>query len=425
MEKIYLYVPKDLVEFILISLVSLVIGLSQRKLHENQNEQKLFGTDRTFTFIGILGYLLYMADPQNKWVFMMGFVILSVFFSVFYWYKIRAYSDSGITSILIALITYSQVLVLHIMPTYMYLLMIVIVLMVTEMKQSLLIFTAKIDSGEFITLAKFMVMAGVVLPVLPDTPIVSFLTISPYKIWLAVVVISSISYISYLLRKFVFRDSGLLLTGILGGLYSSTATTIVLSRKTKENPEISNQITAAILLALSMMYLRITFLVYLFNKEIAKVLAPYLIMMILVSIIAAAVLYFLNRKEKKTVVEMDSHQNPLEFNVAMIFTLIYVVFSFINHYAIQTFGESGLNVLAVIVGVADIDPFLLNMFQGKFDISLQMIAGASLLAIVSNNFLKMFYAMALFHKKYWKYLISGFMVIIIFNILFNILVLNL
>jgi len=303
--------------------------------------------------------------------------------------------------------------------------MIVIVLMVTEMKQSLLIFTAKIDSGEFITLAKFMVMAGVVLPVLPDTPIVSFLTISPYKIWLAVVVISSISYISYLLRKFVFRDSGLLLTGILGGLYSSTATTIVLSRKTKENPEISNQITAAILLALSMMYLRITFLVYLFNKEIAKVLAPYLIMMILVSIIAAAVLYFLNRKEKKTVVEMDSHQNPLEFNVAMIFTLIYVVFSFINHYAIQTFGESGLNVLAVIVGVADIDPFLLNMFQGKFDISLQMIAGASLLAIVSNNFLKMFYAMALFHKKYWKYLISGFMVIIIFNILFNILVLNL
>jgi len=425
MEKIYLYVPKDLVEFILISLVSFVIGLSQRKLHENQNEQKLFGTDRTFTFIGILGYLLYMADPQNKWVFMMGFVILSVFFSVFYWYKIRAYSDSGITSILIALITYSQVLVLHIMPTYMYLLMIVIVLMVTEMKQSLLIFTAKIDSGEFITLAKFMVMAGVVLPVLPDTPIVSFLTISPYKIWLAVVVISSISYISYLLRKFVFRDSGLLLTGILGGLYSSTATTIVLSRKTKENPEISNQITAAILLALSMMYLRITFLVYLFNKEIAKVLAPYLIMMILVSIIAAAVLYFLNRKEKKTVVEMDSHQNPLEFNVAMIFTLIYVVFSFINHYAIQTFGESGLNVLAVIVGVADIDPFLLNMFQGKFDISLQMIAGASLLAIVSNNFLKMFYAMALFHKKYWKYLISGFMVIIIFNILFNILVLNL
>jgi len=425
MEKIYLYVPKDLVEFILISLVSLVIGLSQRKLHENQNEQKLFGTDRTFTFIGILGYLLYMADPQNKWVFMMGFVILSVFFSVFYWYKIRAYSDSGITSILIALITYSQVLVLHIMPTYMYLLMIVVVLMVTEMKQSLLIFTAKIDSGEFITLAKFMVMAGVVLPVLPDTPIVSFLTISPYKIWLAVVVISSISYISYLLRKFVFRDSGLLLTGILGGLYSSTATTIVLSRKTKENPEISNQITAAILLALSMMYLRITFLVYLFNKEIAKVLAPYLIMMILVSIIAAAVLYFLNRKEKKTVVEMDSHQNPLEFNVAMIFTLIYVVFSFINHYAIQTFGESGLNVLAVIVGVADIDPFLLNMFQGKFDISLQMIAGASLLAIVSNNFLKMFYAMALFHKKYWKYLISGFMVIIIFNILFNILVLNL
>ena len=94
----------------------------------------------------------------------------------------------------------------------------------------LLILTQKIDKNEFITLAKFLAIAGVILPIVPDRQLSPYINITPYKIWLAVVVISTLSYLSYLLKKFVFKKSGTIITGILGGLYSSTATTIILAK---------------------------------------------------------------------------------------------------------------------------------------------------------------------------------------------------
>ena len=96
------------------------------------------------------------------------------------------------------------------------------------------------------------------------------INVSPYKFWLAIVVVSSISYFSYLLRKFVFPDTGILLTGVLGGLYSSTATTVILARKSKENIA-SNRVLGAMFLAMTMMYLRIFLLALFFNQELAIV----------------------------------------------------------------------------------------------------------------------------------------------------------
>lgn len=404
--------------FILVTIFSLLIGILQRMLHGDKGEQNLFGTDRTFTFIGILGYLLLAADVEFKSLFIAGLLIVSFFFGIYYLHKIRNQNDYGLTTIMVALLTYCQSLILFTQPLYMYLLLIVAILLFSEMKSIFTGFTARIDRGEFITLAKFIIMAGIILPVVPNEPIVSYLSITPYKIWLAVVVISSISYVSYILRKFVFKEAGLMLIGVLGGLYSSTATTIVLARKSKEMPEASNQITAAIFLAISMMYLRITILAFIFNKVLAYVLLPYMVILFIVSVLCALILStFLKSKGAQHEVEVQ-HHHPLEFNVAIVFTLIYVVFTFVNYFAITRYGEDGLKILAVIVGVADIDPFLLNIFQGKFNIASSMLASAGLLAIVSNNFLKLVYAMVLYKRNYWFWLVCGFLTITFLNLVF-------
>lgn len=152
-----------------------------------------------------------------------------------------------INSIIIGLITYCLAPLIYTQPSWMVLLVVVCVFIITELKETLFQFSTKFDNDELITLPKFLVLAGVVLPLLPDKTISPTLNFSPYKFWLAIVAVSGISYFSYLLKKFVFPHSGIILTGIPGGMYSSTAATIILAKKSKELPQ-NNLVAAAIIL---------------------------------------------------------------------------------------------------------------------------------------------------------------------------------
>lgn len=412
-------IPKELIEFLLVTVFSLLIGLSQRKLHPVHDESRLFGTDRTFTFIGILGFVLYKVDNDYLALFAGGGIILAVLLAIFYFSKIRDFKDYGLTSIIIALITYCLTPLMLTQPMWLFLLVLVVVLILAEMKQSLMTLTTRLDKEEFITLGKFIFIAGVILPMLPDTPIFPGITLTAYKIWLAVVVISSISYFSYLLQKFVFRDAGILVSGILGGLYSSTATTVILARKSKENPAHEATYVAAMLLAMSMMYGRILILALVFSRIAFLIIWPWMLAMMILSLIVALgfVIRFKKKASEPKATQEKISTNPLEFKVAMLFALLYVVFFIATYYTIQWFGSSGLTILSLITGISDIDPFLISLFQGKFQMAVNIIAASSMLAIVSNNVVKMGYAMFFSKRSSWKMLWLGFGIIIVANIL--------
>ena len=97
MEKLYEYLPRELVTFVLVTLFSLLIGLSQRKISlKREGETTLFGTDRTFTFIGILGYLLYILDPVEYRLFMGGGAILGLLLGLNYYVKQSQFHVFGI-----------------------------------------------------------------------------------------------------------------------------------------------------------------------------------------------------------------------------------------------------------------------------------------------------------------------------------------
>jgi hypothetical protein len=103
MEKLYDYLPQQLVTFILVTLFSLLIGLSQRRISlRREGETTLFGTDRTFTFIGILGYLLYILDPKEMHLFMGGGIILGMLLGINYYVKQSQFHVFGVTTIIIA-----------------------------------------------------------------------------------------------------------------------------------------------------------------------------------------------------------------------------------------------------------------------------------------------------------------------------------
>ncbi len=414
MMEILNYIPDGFVKFILILIFSLLIGLEQRRHHNDENEVLLFGTDRTFTFIGLLAYVLFIADPVTFIPFLIGFIMIGFLLGIHYYRKTGQNGKYGLTSTILALLTYCIPIMVFTQPVWLVLSFIVALLLIAEMKSNFISLSKKASEEEFITLAKFIAFAGVILPLLPEANISEHLPISPYHLWLAIVVVSGISYASYLLKKFVFPDSGIFLTGLLGGIYSSTATTVILARQEKHGSP-NSQTVSAIMIANGMMYLRILVLTFIFNPSVAIQLCIPFAGMFLMALILSK--YGSGKNQKISAIENQeespaTNKNPLEFRTAAIFGVLFVVFALITNFVLKSYGSSGVTGLAFVAGVTDIDPFLLNLLQQKVGINQLTIVLAILNATNSNNLLKMIYAIMLSSKTIHRSLIVNFSILI-------------
>lgn len=396
MEKIYEYLPEELVTFILVTIFSLLIGLSLRRISlKREGETTLFGTDRTFTFIGILGYLLYILDPVDYRLFMGGGAILGLLLALNYYVKQSQFHVFGVTTIVIALITYCIAPIVATQPSWFYVMVIVTVLLFTELKHTFTELAQRMKNDEMITLAKFLAISGIILPMLPNKDLIPGIHLTPYSIWLATVVVSGISYLSYLLKRYVFRESGILVSGIVGGLYSSTATISVLARKSRKvSAQEAPEYVAAMLMAVSMMFLRFLILIGIFSVDTLLSIYPYLLIM---SAVTAGIAWFLHSKWRRPTTagaaeEDEDGSNPLEFKVALIFAVLFVVFTIATHYTLIYAGRGGLTLLSFVSGISDITPFILNLLQGTNNMAVSVITACSMQAIVSNIVVNMCYA---------------------------------
>ena len=419
MEQLYSYVPRELVTFVLVTLFSLLIGLSQRRISlKREGETTLFGTDRTFTFIGILGYLLYILDPTDMRLFMGGGAVLGLLLGLNYYVKQSQFHVFGVTTIIIALITYCMAPIVATQPSWFYVMVVVTVLLLTELKHTFTEFAQRMKNDEMITLAKFLAISGIILPMLPHKNLIPDINLTPYSIWLATVVVSGISYLSYLLKRYVFHESGTLVSGIIGGLYSSTATISVLARKSrKASEQEATDYVAAMLLAVSMMFLRFMILILIFSREIFLSIYPYLLT------VAAIVAWFIHSRQKRpedqpAETEEDDSSNPLEFKVALIFAVLFVIFTFLTHYTLVYAGTGGLNLLSFVSGFSDITPFILNLLQNTGSVAALIITACSMQAIISNIMVNMFYALFFAGKgsKLRPWILGGFGVVIACNL---------
>ena len=406
----------------MVTLFSLLIGLSQRRISlKREGETTQFGTDRTFTFIGILGYLLYILDTTEYRLFMGGGAVLGLLLGLNYYVKQSQYHVFGVTTIIIALITYCIAPIVDTQPSWFYVMVVVTVLLFTELKHTFTELAQRMKNDEMVTLAKFLAISGIILPILPNDNLIPDINLTPYTVWLATVVVSGISYLSYLLKRYVFHESGILVSGIIGGLYSSTATISVLARKSRKAPaQEAPEYTAAMLLAVSMMFLRFLILIGIFSQEILATIYPYLLIM---SLVTAGVAWQLHRKRQPVSptdreMEEEDSSNPLEFKVALIFAILFVVFTIVTHYTLLYAGTGGLNALSFIAGLSDITPFILNLLQGS-GIAVLVVTACCMQAIVSNIAVNLCYALFFAGRRspLRKWLLRGFGSVIAINIL--------
>ncbi len=375
------------VELIVVVIAGLLIGLEVKAHSISKNLTKEIGSVRTFAFIALIGYVF---AKIHLYAYLIGYIAVVIHLALFYLQKLKN-SKSGIIIFLLSTLVYSFGMIVVKFDIWFLLIVFVAVVFISNINKRLEHFYTIFDEREIEIFAKLILLSGVVLPLLPHEQIAPFIPVSYFKIWLAVVVVSLFSYVGYILKKYIFSDKGYLITGILGGIYSSTATTIVLAKKASAG-NTPHLFAASIVIATALMYLRLLGITYAFNFEIANILLlPFLIFTL---ITAAIALFFYKKSAKDTNSTSANMQdtNPLELSTAFLFAFLFIIMAVLTHFVLNRFGDVGLNILSFIVGFTDIDPFVLSILSSKFTVTPSSAATAILIATGSNNILKAFYS---------------------------------
>lgn len=383
--------PDLLINFLVTTAIGFLIGIGLREYYIGEHKEHVFGSTRTCVFITLFGFILYQLEATPL-LYLGGLLAISALLVVYYQAKARQ-EQYGMIGILLALSCYLLGPIAQSLPKWFLVLYAITILFVLNAKPRIQRLTEKLSNEEIITLAKFLVLTGVILPLVPSEPIAAFVPVTLHQTWLAVVVISGMSYVGYLLQTYLLRDKGLLLTGAIGGVYSSTAVTVVIARQSLRYGPDSFKPAAAIVLATAIMYLRLLAVVAVFSMAIfIKLLMIFMAMAGLAGLLA----YRLNTcadvagtGEQAPTWERQS--NPLELASALLFAVMFVLITGLTHWVIEHYHEGGLVALSFVVGFADIDPFVLSLVQGAFDAPDAAIAQAIIVATASNNLLKAAY----------------------------------
>jgi len=421
--------PPQATPFLLTVAISTLIGIGLRDYYEQEGKRDTFGTVRTFIFLGLLGHMLYRIPVIGAYAFLVGMVVVGPFLLVYYNNKISQQKSPGLIGVLIALLTYSVGPVVIHEPHWYLVAFAITILFVLHSKGRIRQFTDRLETGEVVTACKFLAIAGVILPIIPAVAptegwagrIFSVLPVGPHQIWMAVVVTTAISYFGYVLQTYLYPKKGLLLTGLIGGLYSSTMTVLVVSKKTRSHPHQAREAAAAIMLSTPTMYLRILFLVAAFMPLGAvRLLLPFL----LLSALSGAYAWWLRRGgagaiEPEVVAGVEvKERNPLELNAALLFALMFVTVSLVTKLVLLRFHELGLRMLSFLVGASDIVPFIVSVLQGNLGIGANQILQAIVIATASNNVMKTAYVFAFGHRQTARHTAIGMAGIVVLSFLY-------
>jgi len=402
--------PPQAFPFLLTVAISTLIGIGLRDYYEQEGKRDTFGTVRTFIFLGLLGHMLYRVPVIGPYAFLVGMVVVGPFLLVYYNNKVAQQKSPGLIGVLIALLTYGVGPVVIHEPHWYLVAFAITILFVLHSKGRIRQFTDRLETGEVVTACKFLAIAGVILPLIPAVPptegwvgrLFSVLPVGPHQIWMAVVVTTAISYFGYVLQTYLYPKKGLLLTGLIGGLYSSTMTVLVISKKSRGHEDQAREAAAAIMLSTPTMYLRILFLVAAFMPLGAvRLLPPFL----LFSALSGCYAWWLRRgepvaAEPEPAPDMEvKEKNPLELNAALLFALMFVTVSLVTKYVLLFYKELGLRMLSFLVGASDIVPFIVSVLQGNLGIGSGQILQAIVIATASNNIMKTAYVFTFGHRQ--------------------------
>jgi uncharacterized membrane protein (DUF4010 family) len=398
--------PFDLAQRIGLALVmALFMGFAFEGVYKRA-ERSSPGGIRTFPLLASTGTVLYLLEPHTLLPYTVGLAVLGIWL-----YAHQRPSPmpgqhpdapNGSPSLVVPtanLLAYGLGPIALSRPAWLVVAITVAAVLLLEGREALHRLALRVPADEVLTLGKFLILVGVVLPLLPNHPIVTWTRITPFQVWLALVAISSLSYLSYLLQRYLPR-AGLLWPALLGGAYSSTATTVALSREQGALPAPHPELSAAIVLATAVMYVRLAVVIAIFNVPLALTLLPTLAALCALAALLAGWLWTRRAPQAAVSHAQLAPANPLQLGTAATFATLFVLLSLAASWVSTHFGRDAVYGLAFLTGLTDIDPFVLSLAQGGVPgMGVRAVAVAVLIAAASNNFLKAGYSLAFGRRR--------------------------
>ena len=368
-------------------VIGALIGL-EREFFQQREDSPDFAGIRTFSLIALLGSVSsYLADDFGIILAALALGGLILLTLVSYSGALaRSKTETGITTEVAAILTFLFGVLVMGDHAFVAIALAVITSLLLTFKGKLHGFIRNMSVDDIHVTLQFALVAAVILPLLPNRTIDPLGLLNPFQIWLMVVFVSGIGFSGYVLMKILGPSRGTNLMGVLGGLASSTATTISFSSASREYPQMARHYARAVVLASTVMFPRVLFLILVIHPPLAfKVILPFILMFL-----AGLIFIFFSQKNKsaETVAIHPDYKitNPLKLSTAIKFGLLFAIVLIVVEYSQKLLGSSGVYLTSFLTGLTDVDAITLSVARLAKNAQLSSdVAGMSVMIAALMN----------------------------------------
>ncbi len=396
--------------------IGVLLGLereySHKKVKRKNNKEYLMAGIRTYPLITILGYLsMFLSAMMTEWLFIVMLIGVLAYVGLFYYHNSKL-GHTGTTSEFSIIISYLIGGLVYLDYTLLAVGIGVFLTVALAFKLDIHRAIGKLEEKDVHAVIQFVIMAALVLPLLPDEDYGPEGVLNPRKIGLIIVLLTGLNFIGYLLSKFIDTGKSIILTGVLGGFLSSTAVTWHFSRQSKTGKGSPEYQAVAVIIASSIMFLRIAFLLYLLNLDLFY---QVVIGMVIVCIIGIGIgIYILKKATNKSPGDGVVSKNPLNLMEALKFGAIYTTILLLVALAKEYIGQDAIYIVSAVSGLTDVDAIVISMANlGGSTIEMEVALTGVMIAAAANTLVK--YTMCIVTGKtdFKKFASYGFIPIFI------------
>jgi uncharacterized membrane protein (DUF4010 family) len=365
------------------------LGLERER--KKQAEENTFAGVRTIGLIALTGAVAaYLATQQAApWLAVAVFAAVASLVVVSYWAS-ASRGELGITTEISALLAFLLGYLCVFGQIALAAGLAVASGAVLALKEGLHRLAGRIEPADVEATLKFAIVSLIVLPLVPDQSYgpAPFDVLNPHEIWLMVVLISGLNFASYVLVKVLGAEHGIGVTGLLGGLVSSTAVTLGFSQRSRQEPRWAAPLALGILIAWSVMFVRVLVMAALVTPALAARLALAIAVIALPCLLIA--LWLLRRQQTAGKANVAARENPFELGAAIRFGLLFGLVTLAARAAQVYLGNAGLYAAGALAGLTDVDAITLSMASLARDDpgSLSVAARTVVIAVLSNTLVK-------------------------------------